>query len=83
MIEAIAATILIILHTGDGSEININPAQVTSLRKARPADHFPSSEKYFSDKVRCMVNLTDGKFLTVIEECEAIRKMLQETGVDK
>lgn len=79
---AIAATVMIVLHSADGRELDINPAQVTSMREAGSADT-PVSDKYFTPKVRCMIGLTDGKFITVIEECSAVRVMLQDVGVSK
>lgn len=62
---------LIVLHVPDGSEVQINPEHVTSLR-ARSDDH-----KHFSPHVNCMVGLTDGKFVTVVETCDVVRELLE------
>lgn len=64
---------LIVLHTIDGREISINPAQVTSLHAAKPGE----ANKQLALGVRCLVNLTDGKFVSVAESCETVRRMLQ------
>jgi hypothetical protein len=70
----ILLTVLVVLHTLDGREIDINPAQVTSMREARDDN---ADNKAFTDGVRCMINTTDGKFVTVIEECRAVRRKLE------
>jgi hypothetical protein len=64
---------LIVLHTLDGREIDIAPAQVTHMREAKEDDE---GNKAFTGGVRCMVNLTDGKFVTVIETCAEVRQKL-------
>jgi len=48
---------------------NIKPAQITSLREAR------EKGKYFMEEVRCMISLTDGKFVTVVEHCNEARRL--------
>jgi len=70
----LATAVLLLLHTVDGREIDVNPTQITSMREAHEADD-PS--RAFTGKVRCMVNTSDGKYVTVIEECAAIREMLK------
>jgi hypothetical protein len=68
------ATALILLHVPGGGEVFVNPAEVTSLRPARE-DH---TDKYFTEQVNCMVALVDGKFVTVVEPCNVVRKMVEE-----
>jgi len=70
--------VLLVLHTLDGREIDINPQKITSMREAKADD---KSGKYFTEGVRCMVNLSDGKFVSVIETCAQIRALLK--GVTK
>jgi uncharacterized protein YlzI (FlbEa/FlbD family) len=65
---------MIVLHTIDGREIAINPALVTSMQEARPNN---ADDKAFVGGLRCMVNLTDGKFVTVVETCEAVRQKME------
>jgi uncharacterized protein YlzI (FlbEa/FlbD family) len=65
---------LIVLHTLDGREIDINPKQITSMREAKEDDE---DGKAFTSGVRCMVNLTDGKFVTVVETCAEVRRKLE------
>ena len=61
---------IIVLHGPDGREIDVNPAEITSLREARADD---DDDRSFTKGVRCMINLTDGKFVTVAETCEQTR----------
>lgn len=65
--------ILILLHTLDGREVMINAKQVTSM--------YPKSNgnKLYTDDVHCLVGMTDGKFVSVQENCEAVRKMMEQT----
>ncbi|MCP3475098.1 hypothetical protein NLM33_32770 [Bradyrhizobium sp. CCGUVB1N3] len=71
---ALAVGALVVLHTVDGREIIVNPAQITTMREAHDAD---DPNRAFTEQVRCMINTADGKFVTVVEECEAIREMLK------
>ena len=74
--HAAAAVVLLLLHAADGHEIRVNPEHVTHLHAARPGA--PAKDKIFSDNVKCLVNLADGKFVTVIEPCEVVQKMLEQ-----
>jgi hypothetical protein len=66
--------LLIMLHTVDGLEVDINPKQITSLRETRP-----DKEKHLVVAgVHCAVGLSDGKFVTVVESCADIRKKIEE-----
>jgi hypothetical protein len=67
--------VLIVLHTLDGREIDINPALVTHMREAREDD---AEGKAFTNGVRCMINLADGKFVSVVEECPTVRRLIEE-----
>jgi hypothetical protein len=64
---------LIVLHTLDGNEVAINPQQVTSLHSGKPGQ----SSKLFVQGVNCVVGLTDGKFVSTIENCDQVLKMLE------
>jgi hypothetical protein len=62
---------LIVLHRSDGGEVTINPAQITTLRTpAGPLAHL-------SPFARCIVYLTDGKQVAVLETCEAVKTRLE------
>jgi len=61
---------LIVLHSATGVQIDINPNEITNLRRPEPGN--PS----FTPDVKCMINLTDGKFVTVRETCEEVRRAI-------
>lgn len=67
---------LVMLHSIDGHDVAINPAQVTSLHAARPGE----PNKLLTDQVACVVGLTNGKFVSVIEHCDVVRRLLEENG---
>lgn len=66
--------LLLALHSVNGTEIDINAAEITSMREAREDD---SSDKLVTKGVRCVIMLTDGKFASVTETCAAVRDELQ------
>jgi hypothetical protein len=64
--------VLIVLHTVDGRDVIVNTDQISTMREA----HEPGDpDRAFTGKVRCMINTTDGKFVTVIEECSQVRSL--------
>ena len=71
----LATAIVIILHAPDKHEIRINPRQVTSLHSPKPNR---TKEDLYSEEVKCLVNLTDGKFVSVIETCVHVEHLLEE-----
>jgi hypothetical protein len=66
------AAVLILLHAPGGRVIQINPEAVVSLTAAVEGQ----SNKSVSDAVRCIINTMDGKFISVIESCEEISRMI-------
>lgn len=66
---------LVVFHAPDGREVAVNPTHVTSLQ-GRSVDG--STNKLFVDSVHCVIGLTDGKFLTVAENCEEVKRKLEE-----
>ncbi|SIO34980.1 hypothetical protein SAMN05443247_04271 [Bradyrhizobium erythrophlei] len=65
---------LVVLHTVDGHEVSINPALVTSLHAAKKNQE----NQLLVNDVRCVVGLADGKFVSVAESCDVVRKLLRE-----
>jgi len=65
--------VLIILHSGSGTPLELNPAMVTNLRNPEP------SNGAFSPGVKCQINMADGKFVTVKETCAEVRKLMEAT----
>ncbi len=70
-----ALALLIVLHTLDGREIDVSPAQITSMREAKPDS---ADDRAFTSGVRCMINTSDGKFISVIETCALVRQKIEE-----
>lgn len=68
---------LIALHLVDGREVLINPRQVTRLGESRPEG---DPQKTLTDEVRCVIWLTDGTYVAVIETCGTVRKLMEEKG---
>lgn len=70
MSQLIVDALTLVLLTGPGGQIiEINPAEVVSIRSPRSLDHMPRS-------VHCIVFTTDSKFVGVEETCrEADRKL--------
>lgn len=72
----IATVALIVLHLIDGRTVTINPDQVTRLSEAREDDN---EAKALAPGVRCVVYLTDGRFVSVAEECDTVRGLMEAT----
>lgn len=68
-----AALYLLVLHRADGGEVLVNPAQIVTLHGPTPAG---TPARLFTGAVRCAIGLSDGKWLSVVEPCEAIRERL-------
>jgi uncharacterized protein YlzI (FlbEa/FlbD family) len=54
----------------DGQRIDVNSAEVTTIREPRSKDHFAPGTK-------CLIYLVSGNFITVQETCDEVR---QEVG---
>jgi len=70
---AVVATLFqyITLHALDGREIYLNTAQITGIGA-------PKDEKMFSENTNCIVHMTDGKFVSVKENCAALKRRIEE-----
>lgn len=68
------AVALLVLHAPDGHEIRVNPAFVTTLHATRPSG---SPNKLMTDEIQCVVYLTDGKYVSVVEPCADVQRMLE------
>lgn len=63
--------VMIILHSATGTEIDLNSNAITNLRNPEPGNGA------FSPNVKCQVNMVDGKFITVTERCEQVRRIME------
>ena len=67
------AFLLIVLHSPDGREIDISVDEITSLQCKMPN----RESKLFAEGVNAVINLTDGKFVSVRESCPEIRELIE------
>ena len=65
---------LIVVHMVDGREVTINPKQVTRLAEARQEG---DPQKKLTDEVHCVVYMTDGSYVSVAEECDMVRGLME------
>jgi hypothetical protein len=72
---ATALTYLIVLHDPHGRGIAINAKLITHLLEARDDR---TTNKHFAKGLKCMVNMVDGKFIAVIEECQTVRQLMKD-----
>lgn len=70
--DLLVGALLVILHRADGGEVAVAPGQVTSLRA--PAGPL----KGLAPSSGCIVGLTDGKFVGVLETCNEAKRRLEE-----
>ena len=69
---------LLELHGPDGQVAWVNSHEITALRAPTKTD----MTRYFPRKSGCIITLTDGKFLAVIETCPSIRDRLRQQSPD-
>lgn len=67
----VALAALIVLHGPNGRDIFINPAAVTSMHAAIEG----KKNELFTETARCLINTSDGKFISVVESCEKVREL--------
>lgn len=65
---------LIVVHMIDGRAVILNPQQITSLSEARSAEN---KAKQLHPDVRCVVYLTDGRFVSVAEDCNTVKGLIE------
>lgn len=68
----LAQIVIVLLHGPNGHEILLHPRQVTSMHSAIPG----KSNAQFTDDVKCVINTTDGKFISVVEPCDTVRQIM-------
>jgi uncharacterized protein YlzI (FlbEa/FlbD family) len=59
------------LHTLDGREVYLNTKQIVGIGA-------PKDETLFSGKAKCVVHMADGKFVSVTEDCTALKKRIED-----
>lgn len=59
------------LQTLDGRTVHVNPALVVSIGETRS-----ENKTLLTDKVQCVVTFVDGKFITVVESCDSVKRRM-------
>lgn len=65
-------TSLIVVHTIDGRPVRVNPDAITQLAEPRGAEH-----GQLPPAVHCVLGLSDGRYLSVAEDCAAVGKLIE------
>lgn len=63
---------LVELHGPDGQRFFVNPAAVTTIREPLTTD-----QRHFAPGMRCVVVMSNGKFLPVHESCDEVRGLME------
>ncbi|KYK50076.1 hypothetical protein A1D31_22455 [Bradyrhizobium liaoningense] len=63
----------------DGREVLINPIHIVSLSET--AEDRDPKDKLLTDKAHCVVSLSNGKFISVAETCDSIRRRVEHEEV--
>jgi len=66
---------MILLHRADGGVVAVVPSHITALHAKAPPPH---TNKLAVPEGRCVLWLADGKILSVLEPCDAVRRLLEE-----
>ena len=74
LLAAAVAFKLIVVHALSGDEVDVNPAEITNIREAKG----PADKDMVSKNVKCVISMSDGKFISVLETCDKVKQMLRE-----
>lgn len=78
MFESIVVAMLIELHSADGNPVTINSHEVISMRGPR-SEESHSSTGLFTKGANCLINTTDGKYVTVKETCKEVMRIFVDS----
>lgn len=70
---------LLLLHAPGGQEINLNPVHINSMRAGEGGD----KNVLFTGAVHCVIAMTDGKLVNVVEPCSEVRRQIDELEKQK
>jgi hypothetical protein len=73
VIELITITVLM-LHTPGDHEIAVVAEKIIAMKGGEGGD----KNKYVTGEARCVITTDDGKFLSVVETCEQVRRLIDE-----
>jgi uncharacterized protein YlzI (FlbEa/FlbD family) len=72
--DMIVLAAFVTLQTLDGRDAVINSEQVASMLSAQDGE----GNKLLAAGVHCMINLTNGKFVSVHDDCDVVLRKLEE-----
>jgi uncharacterized protein YlzI (FlbEa/FlbD family) len=67
------AVLFITVHAPDGQDIEINAAEISSIRKPRE-----DAGDHFAEGTQCVLTMTNGKFHLTTETCLDVVKKIAE-----
>jgi len=73
----VAGMSLVILHRVDGGEVAVAPSHITSMHAKSPG---AARDKLIIGEARCIVWLDDGKLLSVLESCDRVKQLMNESA---
>ena len=77
-----AAIVLIVLHSVDGFEMFVNPEEIVVMRPSNEAATGRPNQIIVTGP-RCIIGLSSGRFISVIETCTAVREMVEKSDTLK
>ena len=63
---------LLLLQAMDGHNIHVNKDAIVTISEPRVIGRLGT------DKFNCVIGLTSGKYIAVVETCDSVRKRLKE-----
>jgi hypothetical protein len=73
MIAAAAAVYLITLHGPHNQQIDVNPDSIVSMREPQE-----KNEDYLHAKSNCVLSMSNGKLISVVEDCSKVRSIIED-----
>jgi hypothetical protein len=67
---SLVAELFILVMTLDNRRVEINPREIVSLIQ-------PETKRMMSENVHCIIALTDGKVVSVVEDCAHLKARLE------
>lgn len=63
---------LLLLQAMDGHNIHVNKDAIVTISEPRKIGRLGT------DKFNCVIGLTSGKYIAVVETCDSVRKRMKE-----
>jgi hypothetical protein len=73
----LAATLLVSVTAPDGAKVHINPAFITKLYPTKEAVDGKGGNTLVVKGARCVITMSDGKFLSVLEPCDYVLNLVE------